>query len=102
VAVEDDAIRATALARDQTGDQTQVTAGEIGAWEHHDYGDVIGAVQRRYCGTMSRLCRRYGWPWCTTLVHKWCMKAQLLYQGWRVNQRKTELTAERMRRCRRT
>jgi hypothetical protein len=38
VVVEDDAIRATASAQDQTDDQTQVTAREIGAWEHHDYG----------------------------------------------------------------
>jgi hypothetical protein len=56
VAVEDDATRATASARDQTGDQTQVTVGEIGAWEHHDYGDVTGAVQRQYCGMTSKLC----------------------------------------------
>jgi hypothetical protein len=36
VVVEDNAIRVAASARNQTGDQTQVTAGEIGAWEHHD------------------------------------------------------------------
>jgi hypothetical protein len=59
VAVEDDAIRAATSARDQTSDQTQVTTEEIGASEHHDYGDVTGAVQRWYCGMMSILCRQY-------------------------------------------
>jgi hypothetical protein len=55
VAVEDDAIRAAASARDQTGDQTQVTTGEIGAWEHHDNNDVTGAVKRQYCGTDEQI-----------------------------------------------
>jgi hypothetical protein len=55
VVVEDDAIKAAASARDQTGDHTQVTSGEIEAWEHHDNGDVTGVVQRRYCGTNKQI-----------------------------------------------
>jgi hypothetical protein len=69
VAVEDDAIRATALARDQTSDKTQVTAGEIGVWEHHDYGDVTvlykGGIMIRRADCVDDTGGHGMTRWCT-------------------------------------